>query len=217
MPPLFNFAAVKPVPPPTFYDTALQYVREVTMDATKLIKDVTSSIETCIPDMTDTKLLVIRRVIELKSSAANLIEGKEFHLLIALSTLMAIVSLLIFVPRKNVQVAKTVVPPADETKSPAKLLPRDVFGRVIVSADRANASMKAVMTNERSFTSYVKKQKGEDDMSITPISLDDETMTATSHQSKRSFKELLQIPELQKKTAYVSSIFLSATPKKPKK
>jgi hypothetical protein len=234
MPPLLKFAAVKPMPPPTFYDNALQYAQEVAMDATKLIKDVTSSIETCIPDMTDTKLLVTRRVIELKLNVATLIEGNEFRLLLSLSTLMAIGALLISVPRKNVQVAKTektsqstevVVPPADETESPIKMLPRDVFGRVIVGADSANASMRAVTKNDKPFKSYVKKQmvsQREEDFTITPIimatpgSLDDET-TTTSLKSKLSFKEFLQIPELQMKKAYISSIFsLSSTPKKPK-
>ena len=229
MPPLLKFAAVKPVPPPTFYDNALQYAREFAMDATKLIKDVTSSIETCIPDMTDTKLLVTRRVIELKLNVATLIEGNEFQLLLSLSTLMAIGALLICVPRKNVQVAKTektsqsteVVPPADETESPIKMLPRDVFGRVIASADSANASMRAVTKNDKPFKSYVKKQmvsQREEDVTITPIimatpgSLDDET-TTTSHKSKLSFKEFLQIPELQMKKAY-SSIFTELYSKK---
>jgi len=224
MPPLLKFAAVKPVPPPTFYDNAFQYAREVAMDATKLIKDVTSSIETCIPDMTDTK----RRVIELKLNVATLIEGNEFRLLLSLSTLMAIGALLICVPRKNVLVAKTektsqsteVVPPADETESPIKT----VFGRVIVSADSANASMRAVTKNDKPFKSYVKKQmvsQREEDFPITPItmatpdSLDDET-TTTSHKSKLSFKEFLQIPELQMKKAYSSIFKLSSTPKKPK-
>ena len=227
MPPLLKFAAVKPVPPPTFYDTALQYAREVAMNATELIKDVTLSIETCIPDMTDTKLLVTRRVIELKLNVATLIEGNEFQLLLSLSTLMAIAALLICVPRKNEQVAKTkettlqsteVVPPADEIESPIKLLPRDVFGRVIVSADSANASMAVVVKKNSSLKSYVKKQmvsQREEDFPTTPItmatpnSLDDET-TTTSHKSKRSLKEFLHIPELR--------VFsLSSTSKKPKK
>jgi len=227
MPPLLKFAAVKPVPPPTFYDNALQYAREFAMDATKLIKDVTSSIETCM-----SKLLVTRRVIELKLNVATLIEGNEFQLLLSLSTLMAIGALLICVPRKNVQVAKTektsqsteVVPPADETESPIKMLPRDVFGRVIASADSANASMRAVTKNDKPFKSYVKKQmvsQREEDFPITPItmatpdSLDDET-TTTSHKSKLSFKEFLQIPELQMKKAYSSIFKLNSTPKKPK-
>jgi hypothetical protein len=220
----FKFAAVKPVPPPTFYDTALQYAREVAMDATKLIK------ETCIPDMTDTKLLVTRRVIELKLNVATLIEGNKFQLLLSLSTLMAIAALLICVPRKNEQIAKTkettlqspeVVPPADETESPIiKLLPRDVFGRVIVSADSANASMGVVVKKNSSFKSYVKTQmvsQREEDIPITPItmatpdSLDDETTTTTSHKSKRSFKEFLHIPELR---VFISR---SSSSKKPKK